>query len=62
MYIGQAVKLNFVILCLSLKGKMDKELIALYYSIAELQRPKAAMQSPIPIEPVHLFSHGHLCQ
>ena len=30
--------------------------------LAALRRPKAAMRSPIPIEPVHLFSHGHLRQ
>ena len=30
--------------------------------IAELRRPKAAMRSPIAIEPMHLFSHGYLRQ
>ena len=27
---------------------------------AEHQRPKAAMRSPIPLEPMHLFWYGHL--
>ena len=31
-------------------------------SIAELRRPKAVLRSPIPIEPMHSFSHGHLDQ
>ena len=30
--------------------------------IAGHRRPKAAMRSPIAIEPVHSFSYGHLRQ
>ena len=30
--------------------------------LVEHRRPKAAMRSPIPIEPVHSFSYGHLRQ
>ena len=33
-----------------------------YKIIAEHRRPKAAMRSPIPIEPMHSFSYGHLRQ
>ena len=29
------------------------------YLLAELWQSKAVMRSPIPIEPVHSFSHGH---
>ena len=35
--------------------------LLVHYFIVELQN-SAAMQSPIPLELVHLFSHGHLHQ
>ena len=33
-----------------------------FFVIAELRRLKAAMRSPIPKEPMHSFSYGHLLQ
>ena len=40
----------------------QKVFIFCFSLIAELRRPKAAYRSPIPKEPMHLFSYGHLRQ
>ena len=39
-----------------------KSLLVPYQFMAEFWSPKAAMQNPIPIEPMHLFFHSHYCQ
>ena len=43
------------------RAKMNTPKV-IFFFIAALRRPKAAMRSPIPIEPVYSFSYGYLCQ